>query len=72
LEDFHMKSIALAAAFSLAATSAFAGSLAEPVVEAPVMAAEEGSSSAGSSGGGVLVPLLVILAIGAAVAASND
>lgn len=67
-----MKSIALAAALTLAATSAFAGSLAEPVVEAPVADAPEASSSAGSSGGGVLVPLLVILAIGAAVVASND
>lgn len=66
-----MKSIALAAALSLAATTAFAGSLAEPVVEAPVAEAEEGSSSAGSSGGGILIPLLVILAIGAAVAAND-
>ena len=66
-----MKSIALAAAFTLAATTSFAGSLAEPVVEAPVAEAEEGSSSAGSSGGNLLVPLLLILAVGAVVA-SND
>ena len=69
-----MKSIALAAAFSLAATTAFAGSLAEPVVEAPVEEAETSSSagSSASSGNGVLIPVLVLLAIGAAVAASND
>lgn len=68
-----MKSIALAAAFTLAATTAFAGSLAEPIVEAPVEEAEPASSSAGSSGGGgAVIGIVVLLAIGAALAASND
>jgi len=62
LED-NMKSIALAAALSLAATSAFAGSyVAEPMMEPAVMV-EKASSS---SGGGVLVPLIVLLVLVAA------
>ena len=35
-----MKKIALAAAFSLAATSAFAGTLADPIIEEPVIVEE--------------------------------
>ncbi len=68
-----MKSIALAAALSLAATTAFAGSLSEPVVEAPVAEAETGSSagSSASSGAGVIIPVLLLLAVGAAVAAND-
>jgi len=62
LED-TMKSIALAAALSLAATSAFAGAMSDPVMEPVVI--EESSSS--SSGGGVLVPLIAILVIWAAM-----
>lgn len=57
-----MKSIALAAALSLAATSAFAGAMSEPVME-PVVIEEAASSS---SGGGVLVPLIVLLVVWAA------
>ena len=63
LED-NMKSIALAAALSLAATSAFAGAMSEPVME-PVVMEEHTSSS--SSGGGVLIPLIVLLVVWAAV-----
>lgn len=63
LED-TMKSIALAAALSIAATSAFAGGYTAPVMEPTVM--EEQASS--SSGGGVLVPLIVLLVIWAALA----
>jgi len=68
-----MKSIALAAALSLAATTAFAGSLSEPVVEAPVVEAETGSSagSSASSGGGIILPIVLIAAV-AAVVAAND
>lgn len=58
-----MKSIALAAALSLAATTAFAGSYVEPVMEPEVMV-DHGSSS---SGGGVLVPLIALLVIWAAL-----
>ncbi len=54
-----MKSIVLAAALSLAATSAFAGAVSAPVMEPEVMV-EDSSSS-----GGVIVPLiaLIILAV---------
>ncbi|MDA1287197.1 MAG: hypothetical protein O3A08_12415 [Proteobacteria bacterium] len=58
-----MKSIALAAALSLAATSVFAGSYAAPVMEPTVM----GEKASASSGGGVVVPLIVLLVLAAAV-----
>ncbi len=62
-----MKSIALAAAFTLAATTSFAGSLAEPVVEAPVAEAETGSSA--SSGQGYIgFAIIALLAVGAIIA----
>ena len=58
-----MKKLALAAALSIAATSAFAGGI-EPVMEpAPV---EEAASS---SAGGLIVPLLLLVLV--AAAASN-
>lgn len=59
-----MKKLALVAALSLAATSAFAGGMAEPVTEAPVVAADTSSSA-----GGIVVPLLLLLVV--AAAASN-
>ena len=59
-----MKKLALAAALSVAATSAFAGGYVEHVLE-PVVIVEDTSSSAG----GVLVPLLAIILIAAAIAA---
>lgn len=60
-----MKKIVLAAALSFAATTAFAGGMAEPVME-PAPVAEKAASS---SGGGLLVPLLLLLVV--AAAASN-
>ncbi|MCB2129118.1 MAG: hypothetical protein KDE03_08580 [Rhodobacteraceae bacterium] len=60
-----MKKLALAAALSIAATSAFAGGMTEPVME-PAPVVEESSSS---SAGGIVVPLLVLLLV--AAAASN-
>ena len=60
-----MKKIALAAALSLAATSAIAGGLVEPTVEPEVVETKAASSSAG----GIIVPLLVLLLV--AAAASN-
>ena len=62
-----MKKIALAAALSLAASTAFAGGMAQPVVEpAPMVAATTTNSS---SAGGIVVPLLLLVV--AAVAAGN-
>ena len=60
-----MKKFALAAALSVATTSAFAGGLVEPVME-PEVVAKETSSSAG----GIIVPLLLLLVIAAAVSAN--
>ncbi|HBS49624.1 MAG TPA: hypothetical protein DEA05_05830 [Rhodobacteraceae bacterium] len=59
-----MKKLVLAAALSAAASTAFAGSLAEPVVEAPVIVEETQSASAG-----ILLPLLLLVLVGVAVAA---
>lgn len=61
-----MKKVALAAAMSLAATAAFAGSP-EPVVEPVVEVVED----AASSSQGALVPILALLLIGAAIAAND-
>ena len=60
-----MKKLALAAALSLAASTAFAGGMAEPIME-PAPIVEE---SAGTTSAGVIVALLALLLIG--VAASN-
>jgi len=59
-----MKKVALAAALSLAATTAFAGGMAEPVMEPEVIVEETATSDAG-----ILVPLLAIVLVAAAVAA---
>ena len=60
-----MKKIALAAALSIAATTAFAGGMAEPVMEpAPVEA------KAASSSGGMVLPLILLLVVAAAVASN--
>jgi hypothetical protein len=61
-----MKKIALAAALSLAATTAFAGNVEEVVIApAPAPIVEDTSSSAG----GILIPVLALVLIAAAVAA---
>ncbi|MBQ0750929.1 MAG: hypothetical protein KBT70_12075 [Roseovarius sp.] len=62
-----MKKLVLAAALSAAASTAFAGNLSEPVMEAPVVVEE---TAASSSAAGVWVPL-VLLAIVAAVIAAD-
>ena len=61
-----MKKVALAAALSLAATTSFAGGLDEPIIE-PEIIVEDTSSSAG----GILVPIMLLVLLGAAVAAAN-
>ncbi|MDG1354054.1 MAG: hypothetical protein P8P70_13005 [Sulfitobacter sp.] len=58
-----MKKLFLAAAMTVAASSAFAGSLADPIIEAPVVVEEATSSSAG-----VLVPVLILVLVAAALA----
>lgn len=60
-----MKKFVLAAALSVAATSVFAGGLAEPVMEPEVVEAATSSSA-----GGIIVPLLLLLVIAAAVSAN--
>ena len=61
-----MKKIALAAAFGLAASTAFAGNMSEPVMEmAPVVVMEE---TAGSSSAGLIIPLILIALVAAAMA----
>ena len=60
-----MNKLALAAALSVAATTSFAGGLDEPIIEAPIIVEETGSSA-----GGILVPILLLILIGAAVSAS--
>ena len=60
-----MKKIALAAALSVAASTAFAGGVAEPAMEPEVVKA-----STSSSAGGLVVPLLLLLVVAAAVASN--
>ena len=58
-----MKKIALAAALSVSASTAFAGNMDAPVMEAPVIVEE---AAAGSSAG-IVVPLLILAVVAAAV-----
>ena len=58
-----MKKLVLAAALTAAASTAFAGTIAEPVVEAPVIVEETTGSS-----GGIWLPILLLVIVGAAVA----
>ena len=60
-----MKKLALAAAFAVAGTTAYAGGFSEPVMEPEVIVEE----SSGTSAGGIVVPLLLLLVIAAVVAA---
>ncbi|MDQ7070433.1 MAG: hypothetical protein Q9M48_06810 [Rhodobacterales bacterium] len=59
-----MKKIVLAAAFTVAASTAFAGNPAPAPMEPMVIIEEAGSSS----GGNIWVPLLILAVIAAAVA----
>lgn len=63
LEVTTMKKLVLAAALTASASTAFAGSLADPIIEAPVIVEEATSSSAG-----VLVPMLILVLVAAALA----
>jgi hypothetical protein len=59
--EVTMKKLALAAAMTVAASTAFAGGMAEPVMEPAVVEAQTSSSA-----GGIVVPLLLLLVIAAA------
>lgn len=59
-----MKKLVLAAALTAVASTAFAGSYSEPVMEPQVIVEE----SSGTSAGGIVIPLLLLLII-AAIAA---
>ena len=63
--EVNMKKLALAAALSLAASTAFAGGVVEPTMTPEVVVAKTSSSA-----GGLVVPLLLLLVL-AAAAASN-
>lgn len=63
-----MKKLVLAAAFSAAASTGFAGNIEEPKMEAPVIVEE---TNASSSAAAVWVPL-TLLAIVAAVAIAES
>ncbi|MEP1522741.1 MULTISPECIES: hypothetical protein [Rhodobacterales] len=58
-----MKKIALATAVTFAASTAFAGAPADPIIEAPVIIEEAGSSS-----GGIVLPLILLAVVAAALA----
>lgn len=59
---YTMKKLVLAAALTAAASTAHAGSLADPVIEAPVIIEEATGSS-----GGVLLPLILLVLVAAAI-----
>ena len=61
-----MKKLVLAVALTTAASTGFAGSLADPVIEEPVVVEE---TAASSSAAGVWVPLVLLAIIAAVVAA---
>ncbi len=65
--EINMKKIALALAATFGATTAFAGGMAEPVMEPEVVAAATSSSA-----GGIIIPLLLLLLIAAAVAGNGN
>ncbi|MDA0962545.1 MAG: hypothetical protein O2898_06475 [Proteobacteria bacterium] len=60
-----MKKLVLAAAFTAAASTAFAGNLSEPVVEAPVIVEQATGTSQG-----IILPLVLLVLVAAAVASN--
>lgn len=60
-----MKKVALAAAFVLTASTAFAGSIVEPAPE-PVIQPEVIVEDTSSSGAGIVVPLLLLVLLAVA------
>ncbi len=62
-----MKKLALAAMSLVTGSAAFAGGLAEPVMEPEVVEAATSSSSAG-----IIVPIILLLLIAAAASGGGD
>ncbi len=60
-----MKKLALAAALSAAASTGFAGTYEEPIMEAPVIVEE---TQASSSAAGIWIPLVLLAIVAAAIA----
>lgn len=58
-----MKKLVLAAAMTAAASTAFAGTIADPIIEAPVIVEETRGSSAG-----IVIPLIILAVLIAAAA----
>ena len=65
------KKVVLASAFTFAATTAFAGGMAEPVAVMPVELVEDVTESRSTSGG-LLIPLIVIAALVAISQSGGD
>jgi len=59
-----MKKIALAAALSVSASTAFAGNMEAPIMEAPIIVEE---AKAASSSSNIIVPLLILAVLAAAL-----
>ena len=59
------KLVLVAAVLAVASTAAYAGNIAEPIIEAPVIVEETGGSSEG-----ILLPLILLVLVAAAVAGS--
>ena len=62
-----MKKLILSAALSMTAASAFAGGLAEPVMEPAVVEAKTTRSASG-----IIIPLLLLILVAAAVSSSSS
>ena len=62
-----MKKFALVAIVSLFGTTAFAGGMAEPIID-PEVIVEDTSSSAG----GIIIPLLLLILVAAAISSSDS
>ena len=61
-----MKKLVLAVSFAVCANAAFAGGMAEPVMEPTVVAAKTSSSA-----GGILIPLLLLILVAAAASSGG-
>jgi hypothetical protein len=66
-KENQMKKFMLAAAFATAASTAFAGGVAEPTMEPEVVAAKTATSA-----GGIVIPLLLLLVVAAAVSSNGS